>query len=96
MSKGLSPIKKKGMHLKECRIHVALTLFGKEKPKIGRTSNKNNNNIQNVQKVKRTVIPRLKNDIKFDRFDNFPTRVSKGRCKKGETVHIYRKCDTRL
>jgi len=89
---------KKIMRLKEFRIHVAIALSGKEKPKVGRKPNKNNQ-MEHVQKIRRTVIPRPISDIKFDRFDHFPTRVSKGRCrhcKKGQTVYICTKCDTRL
>lgn len=54
------------MSLKECHIHMAIALFVKEKPKVGKYSNKNNN-MENVQKIKISChqIASLQNIIKL-------------------------------
>jgi hypothetical protein len=89
----------KVMRLKEFRINIAIALNERNRPsKAGRKSAKNNAT-QNVKKVIRTVIPRPIDDVKFDKCDHFLVRTTKGRCrycKKGQTIYICTKCNTRL
>jgi len=89
----------KVMRLKEFRINIAIALNERNRPsKAGRKSAKNNST-ENVKKVIRTIIPRPIDDVKFDKYDHFLVRTTKGRCrycKKGQTIYICTKCNTRL
>lgn len=82
----------KSMRLKEFRINIAIALNEKNRPsKVGRKSAKICKT-ENLKKIKRNVIPRPIDDIKFDKYDHFLERTTKGRCrycKKGQTIYIY-------
>nr|CAH7765175.1 unnamed protein product [Callosobruchus chinensis] len=83
------------MPLKDFRYYVSKSLRMKGRSSDSRVTE----NINEKQKIKRTVVVRPAADIRQDKFDHFPEYKTKGRCrlcKKGETHWTCTKCGTRL